>query len=271
MDISPAEVSPVYNAIGHTYTRSRRADPRIADGLMRLLALPEGGVVADIGAGTGNYTYALAERGLYMIAVEPSPVMREQATPHERVVWKEGVAEWIPIADNGVGGVVSTLALHHFSDLAQAFREMARIVGAGPIVLFTFDTAVVEALSLWMRDYWPAFFADASSTFPPLSEVARIAEQATGRTAEIVPFPLPPDLTDLMLASGWRRPEIYLDPDVRAGISSFALGDPETVAEGVERLRRDLQSGIWEDKYGTIRQEESFDAGYRFLVLPPHL
>jgi hypothetical protein len=35
-------------------------------------------------------------------------------------------------------------------------------------------------------------------------------------------------MTDLFLASGWRRPEIYLDPEVRAGISSFALGNPET-------------------------------------------
>jgi ubiquinone/menaquinone biosynthesis C-methylase UbiE len=90
-----------------------------------------------------------------MIAVEPSAVMRAQATPHERVAWLEGVAEQIPIADNGVGGVVSTLALHHFADLSQAFREMARVVGSGPIVLFTFDTAAVETLSLWMRDYRP--------------------------------------------------------------------------------------------------------------------
>jgi hypothetical protein len=147
---------------------------------------------------------------------------------------------------------------------------MARIVGAGPIVLFTFDTAVVEATPLWMRDYWPAFFADARRTFPPLSEVSSLAEESTGRTAAIVPLPLPPDLSDLMLASGWRRPAIYLDPEVRAGISSFALGDPVAVAEGVERLRRDIQSGEWESKYGSIREQESFDAGYRFLVLSSH-
>lgn len=257
---------PVYDSIGQTYTRSRRADPRIVAELRRLLDLPEGSVVADIGAGTGNYTRALAEH-FRMIAVEPSPVMRGQIKPHDEVTWLEGVAEHLPIADGGVNGIVSTLALHHFSDRAQAFKEMVRVANSGPIVLFTFDTAVVETTSLWMKDYWSTFYTDARDIFPPLFDVAKLAEECTGRTAEIVPFPVPHDQMDLFMASGWRRPEIYLDPDVRAGISSFALGEPEMIMDGVERLRVDLHSGVWEQKYGTIRQQDTFDAGYRFLVL----
>lgn len=266
MNTSETANAPVYDSIGQTYTRSRRSDPRVVAELRRLLGLPEGSVVADIGAGTGNYTRALAEH-FRMIAVEPSPVMRGQVKPHHWVSWLEGVAERVPIADGGVNGVVSTLALHHFTDLARAFREMVRVVNTGPIVLFTFDTAAVETTSLWVKDYWPTFFKDARNTFPPLSEVAKLAEECTGRTAEIVPFPVPHDQMDLFMASGWRRPEIYLAPDVRAGISSFALGEPEMIMDGVERLRSDLQSGVWEQKYGTIRQQDTFDAGYRFLVL----
>ena len=33
---------------------------------------------------------------------------------------------------------------------------------------------------------------------------------------------LPHDLTDMFFAAGWRRPEIYLNPEVRAGISALA-------------------------------------------------
>lgn len=69
------------------------------------------------------------------------------------------------------------------------------------------------------------------------------------------------------MASGWRRPELYLEAEVRAGISAFALGNPEAIAEGVEQLQTDLESGVWEEKYGAIRQEKTFDSGYRFLVL----
>lgn len=258
----------LYNTIGQTYIRSRRADPRIVDLLVRCLNLPTGGLVADIGAGTGNYTNALAERGFRMVAVEPSSVMRDQAKPHPTVRWLEGTAERLPMADAAVQGIVSTLALHHFTDLTQSFREMDRVSGAGPMALFTFDIEAVRTTSLWMRDYWPSLFINTRETYPPLSEVAEIAEAVTGRTARIVPFPLPPDIEDLFMVSGWQRPELYLDPDVRAGISSFALDDPVIVEEGVDRLRGDLESGRWEERHGAVRHRSEFDAGYRFLVMP---
>jgi ubiquinone/menaquinone biosynthesis C-methylase UbiE len=258
----------LYNTIGQTYIRSRRADPRIVNLLVSLLNLPTGSVVADIGAGTGNYTNALAERGFCMVAVEPSPVMCAQATPHPHVRWLEGTAERLPLAYSAVQGIVSTLAMHHFTDLSQSFREMDRVSGAGPMVLFTFDMAAVKTTSLWMRDYWPPLFTNTRETYPPLSEVAGLAEAVTGRTAQIVPFPLPPDIEDLFMTSGWQRPELYLDGDVRAGISPFAMAAPEEVEEGVERLRNDLDSGRWEERYGAVRHLSEFDTGYRFLVVP---
>ena len=70
--------------------------------------------------------------------------------------------------------------------------------------------------------------------------MAALAEEAAGNTAEVYPFRLPHDLWDNFAAAGWRRPEVYLDPDVRAGMSAFALAKPRAVEEGVGRLRRDL-------------------------------
>jgi predicted methyltransferase len=52
---------PVYQIIGANYNRHRAADPQIARELVRLLALAPHSVVADVGAGTGNYSNALAE------------------------------------------------------------------------------------------------------------------------------------------------------------------------------------------------------------------
>ena len=70
--------------------------------------------------------------------------------------------------------------------------------------------------------------------------MAALAEEAAGNTAEVYPFRLPHDLWDNFAAAGWRRPEVYLDPDVRAGMSAFALAKPRAIEEGVGRLRRDL-------------------------------
>ena len=53
-----------YDTIGKDYNQNRRADGRLVDRIAGLLDLPAGAVIADIGAGTGNYAAALADRGL---------------------------------------------------------------------------------------------------------------------------------------------------------------------------------------------------------------
>lgn len=253
----------IYNRIGQSYINTRQPDARIVSALFDLLALPQGSMVADVGAGTGNYTNALADRGLHIQAVEPSVVMREQAVPHPHVQWHEGVAEHVPLPDSSVQGVISTLALHHFPDLSQALHEMSRVAGGGPFVFLTFDYRQVEPL--WLADYFPSLWQDAVRSLPPLQDIASEIEASTGREVEIIPFLLPPDLSDMFMAAGWRRPEVYLDPAVRAGISSFALGDVSETATGLIRLRADLDSGNWDKQYGWVRSLREIDAGYRFL------
>jgi 16S rRNA A1518/A1519 N6-dimethyltransferase RsmA/KsgA/DIM1 with predicted DNA glycosylase/AP lyase activity len=67
---------PVYDSIGQSYSKFRVPDPRIVDSVVNLLRLEPGSLVADIGAGTGNYSRAIADRGFFLYAVEPSSVMR---------------------------------------------------------------------------------------------------------------------------------------------------------------------------------------------------
>ena len=69
----------LYDKIGITYRQTRRADPRIVEKLITLLNLAAGTCIADVGAGTGNYSNALADAGFTVRAIEPSPIMRAQA------------------------------------------------------------------------------------------------------------------------------------------------------------------------------------------------
>jgi SAM-dependent methyltransferase len=87
--------------------------------------------VADVGAGTGKLTRQLRERGLDVIAVEPSAGMREQlrrAVPGVPVVG--GTAEQIPLADDSVDAVVVAQAWH-WVDPARAVPEVARVLAPG--------------------------------------------------------------------------------------------------------------------------------------------
>ena len=201
--------------------------------------------------------------GYAVQAIEPSSVMRAQAAPHPRVHWLEGVAERLPLGGASVDGVVSTLAIHHFSDLKRSLLEMDRVAGTGPIVLFTFDYSVIERP--WQGDYFPSLWADMTRPLPPLSELSAWITENTPRRVEIVPFLLPSDLTDLFMLAAWSRPHLYLDPEVRAGISTFALADEGEVEAGLARLRTDLEGGRWEATYGELLKRNELDLGYRFL------
>jgi len=72
------------------------------------------------------------------------------------------------------------------------------------------------------------------------------------------------DLKDLFLYCGKNRPERYLDPRIRSGISSFAdAPDQEEIARGVRRLAGDIESGRIKD----VIRRFAYDGGdYMFTV-----
>ncbi len=257
-------MAAVYDSIGKTYSRSRRADPRIVAQISALLRLPHGARLADIGAGTGNYTNALANAGFQISAIEPSAAMRAQATAHKNTVWLEGAAEAIPLLDNSVDGVVSTLAIHHFTSVPRAVAEMHRVCPAGPRVIFTVDPRVGD--NLWFYDYFPRFYSRDLEAVPPIDEQAASLADNKGWETAITPFRLPHDLMDLVMLAGWNRPELYFDETFRANVSGFRFAKPAEVSEGLARLRRDLDSGAWDEKHGHLRQQDTIDAGYRFIA-----
>lgn len=253
---------PIYDVIGQSYSKSRIADPRIVDSLLNLLALEKGSVVADIGAGTGNYSRAIADRGFLVYAVEPSDVMHSQATPHPQVRWRLGYAEAIPLPNSSVDAVLCVLAMHHFSNLETAFREMDRVARKGAIVFLTFDPRLGE--NFWLYDYFPFIREYDKRFFPSLDTIVALIQTITKRI-EVSTLMLPSDLTDMFLAAGWKRPEIYLNPEVRASMSAFALAEYSVVQQGLNLLEADLKNGKWEGKYKNIINLQQIDLGYRLL------
>jgi ubiquinone/menaquinone biosynthesis C-methylase UbiE len=253
----------IYNSIGKSYSKYRQADPRIVDEIVNLLSLETGSIIADVGAGTGNYSRALGERGFFVQAIEPSSIMRQQAIKHPKVNWLAGCAEELPLATASVDAVICILASHHFSDLKCAIAQMHRVTKNGIILFLTFDPK--ESKNFWLLDYFPIFKEYDLKLFPPIDRVVELIEHLTSRRVDISPLMLPHDLSDMFAAAGWRRPELYLDPEVRAGISAFALSDRDAIAKGISRLQTDLNNGLWETQYGKIKNLNSIDVGYRFL------
>lgn len=254
---------PVYDSIGQFYSKFRLPDSRIVDSLLNLLQLKPESIIADIGAGTGGYSRVIAEQGFFIRAIEPSLVMRKQSIKHSRVQWFTGFAENIPLPTSSVDAAISILATHHFANLDKALQEMNRVTKTGAIAILTFDPRLGK--KFWLNDYFPFIWEDAKRVFPPLSDIATLIQNITQRTVEVSTLMLPHDLSDMFLAAGWRQPEVYLNPEVRASMSVFALADSSIFKAGLKLLKQDLNSGEWDAKYGQIKRLKQIDAGYRFL------
>jgi ubiquinone/menaquinone biosynthesis C-methylase UbiE len=254
-----------YNNIGGNYNKTRKADPRITHGIISLLGRPKNAAVADIGAGTGNYSYELAKYGYRVSALEPAEVMRNQGKSHENLKWFNGVAENIPFKDNNFNGAVCILASHHFDSLQNAVGEIARILKVnGTFVLFSADPRNVDK-DCWIKKYFKELYDKAAKTLPDRRSVIGMVERAFKNKCEVNDFKLPPDLKDGFFYSAWRNPERYLDKEFRSGISVFSLADKGRVNRYIAKLKTDLQNGAWDREYGQVRTLEEYNGGYYFL------
>ena len=242
----------VYDEIGHRYSVTRQPDPRIARAIRR--ALGGARTVLNVGAGTGSYEPA----DLQVVAVEPAYAMLQQR-PAGAAPVVQAVAEHLPWADAAFDATLAILTIHHWHNRAAGLAEMRR-VARHRVVLLTWDPACCDAFWL-INQYIPQILDLDVPRFPSMAELSH----CLGRL-EVRPVPIPHDCQDGFLGAFWRRPESYLDPNVRRAISGFAQLPPEVVNAGLAHLAEDLRSGQWDTRFGWMRARTSLDLGYRLII-----
>ena len=240
-------MSATYDTIGLNYAELRKPDPRIARFINE--ALGDSRTVLNVGAGTGSYEPTDRE----VTAVEPSREMIRQRKPGAAPAIEAG-AESLPFPDKSFDASMAILTIHHWTDKRAGLREMRRVT-RGAVVLLAFDPSCRP----WLTDYLPELAVLDDERMPTLSEL----EQWLG-PLQVTPVPIPHDCTDGFLYAYWKRPFAYLDPRLRTGSSSFWL--IKGVEEGLEKLKRDLESGAWQRQYAGLLKQEEYEAGYRLIV-----
>jgi len=246
----PVPASQLYDTIGRTYTATRCTEPRIAARIWA--ALGDAWTVLNVGAGTGSYEPADRD----VTAVEPSATMRAQR-PAGAARCVGAAAEQLPFADQSFDAAMAVLSDHHWPDPVTGLREMRRV--ARRVVIFQFDVACMDRFWL-VRDYLPECLPLVHWQHPTLTERA----QAIG--ARMEPVPVPWDCTDGFFYAYWRRPERYLESEVRRGISVFPALGPEVEQRMVTALRADLESGRWTARNRDIVGLEEADFGGKLLI-----
>ncbi|HEX2382545.1 MAG TPA: class I SAM-dependent methyltransferase [Acidimicrobiales bacterium] len=242
----------LYDAIGASYTVTRRTEPRIATRIWA--ALGEARTVLNVGAGTGSYEPS----DRHVTAVEPSALMRAQR-PADAAPCVAATAESLPFEDQSFDAAMAFSTVHHWQDPIAGLREMRRV--ARRVVVFQFDTTDTG----WRRRFW--------LTRDYLPEVANLivdrpslTEQARAIGARMEPVPIPWDCADGFFEAFWRRPEAYLDDHVRRGVSVWARVGPNAEQRAVHRLRDDLASGRWAERNRDLVDLEAAELGARLLI-----
>ncbi len=240
----------LYDAIGATYTVTRRTEPRIATHLWA--ALGDARTVLNVGAGTGSYEPFDRE----VTAVEPSALMRAQRRP-DAARCVAGSAERLPFDDQSFDAAMAVCTLHHWPDPIAGLREMQRV--ARRVVVFLFDTS--DTTQFWLtRDYLPEFAA-----LRACKVLASLTELAGSIGARTEPVPIPWDCADGFFEAYWRRPEAYLDENVRRGVSVWDAVGPAVEQRVVEGLGRDLASGRWIERNRDLLELDTAELGARLL------
>ena len=239
----------VYDVIGEGYSSQRRTEPSWARQIDQ--ALGRAKLILNVGAGTGSY-----ERTGGVVALEPSTRMLAQRANTNPTV--QGVAEALPFRTRGFDAVLGVLTLHHWNDLEAGLGELRRV--AARQVLFVFES--LAAHGHWLVDYFPEILDNEVEQNAP--DPAALENHL--QIVEVQKLWVSPDCVDGVAAAYWKRPEMYLRPEVQASMSALSLLSETARRRGTGRLRKDLADRTWHRRYAHLFDLDRADYGYRLVI-----
>jgi len=208
--------------------------------------------VADLGAGTGAASRAIAAAGGTPVAVDAARGMLA-AGAGTRAHAVQADIRSLPFRDGAFGGVVAAFSLNHVADTAAALREAARVVeSGGPLVASSYaeedahpvrgavETALGEAG--WEPEPWQAELRTGPVARLSTADRCAAVAAAAGLSAQVravhVPFP------------GLRSPDLVA---WRLGMAQHAPFVAGLTPPAADRLRRRALELLGDDPPPLIR------------------
>jgi ubiquinone/menaquinone biosynthesis C-methylase UbiE len=253
-----------YDKIGIDYDLTRKADKNLTERIYDLLKPDADGIYLDIGCGTGNYTIEFQKKGLNFIGIDPSIDMLVNAKKkNDKINWRIGTAEKTDLGCKTVSGIIAILTIHHWLDLNKGFAELNRILkSCGKIVIFT--STPNQMKGYWLNHYFPKMLKYSMTQIPSFEKVKTEMYSTGFEIVSTEKYFVKPDLQDHFLYCGKNRPKLYINEEVRNGISSFAsLSNQKEVEKGLLKLGNDIDNGKIND---VIKSFQNNEGDYLFVV-----
>jgi SAM-dependent methyltransferase len=245
-----------YDKLGQKYSGYRQTDPRIAEYVHR--ALGSAKTILNVGAGAGSYE----PTDRYVVAVEPSAVMRSQRNANNKVPAIHAKADNLPFDDNSFDASMAMVTVHHWPDMDKGLKELRRVT-KGPVIIMTFDPDELD--NFWNANYFPELIEVEKARYPTIDFI----KKSLGGTCEVIPVPIPLDCVDGFQEAFYGRPEAFLEKEVRRSQSAWGFLKEGVEEKLVNALKADLESGEWDKKYGHFRTTPTFTCALRLIISRP--
>lgn len=207
MDDTEARQHALYNTVAHEYDDvfPRHVAQHYVDkrtGLVRDL-IPMGGLVLDVGCGTGLLGAAIASLGYDVYGADLSPQMVRKARDRGLAGAYAGSTTALPFADDSFDLAITVATLHHLETperVARTVAEMARVVRRGGYVV------------LWDHNpsnpYWPILMKrvpqdSGDERLVPLREILAACAAAKIEPYQVFRSGFTPDFLPAALAKPW--------------------------------------------------------------------
>jgi SAM-dependent methyltransferase len=165
--------------------------------------LPLGGLVLDVGCGTGQLASAIAAEGYDVCGVDLSAAMVARARERGLAGTYAGVTTALPFAENSFDLALTVATLHHLETparVATTVREMGRVIKPGGfVVLWDHNPA---------NPYWPILMKrvpqdSGDERLVSLEELLQDCRAAGLRLHRVFRSGFTPDFLPALLARPW--------------------------------------------------------------------
>ena len=242
-----------YDKLGQKYSGHRQTDPRIAQYVFAALA--DAKTVLNVGAGTGSYE----PPDKYVVAVEPSIVMRSQRIQNGKIPAINAKADNLPFDANSFDASMAMVTVHHWPDMDKGLKELRRVT-KNQVLIMTFDPDKLD--DFWNVNYFPDLIEVEKARYPTINFI----KNSLGGNCEVVSIPIPLDCVDGFQEAFYGRPEAFLEKDVRLSQSAWGFLPAGVEEKLVQSLEEDLKSGEWDRKYGHFRTQPTFTCALKLII-----
>ena len=118
-------------------------------------------------------------------------------------------------------------------------------------------------------DVGHAWTVNVAVNFPirlVVTVMALPVSQGLAGTTHVVPVPVPLDCVDGFNEAYYGRPEALLDPLARLSCSAWSFVDETAQQRFAGQLGGDLEDGRWDDRFGHLRSQPTFDGSLVLVV-----